>query len=836
MHTRNSYFPNNSSATIQKRRNKRCIPNVVEPELRTIVEMADNRTMEELLQAPTEGYGEVIVILEINADHFEINTNLLQLVQANPYHSFERENPHTYINNFKKITFTLKFRDVPNDNQSSTSGTLLSNTIPNPKGEMKAITTRSGVSYEGPSIPTPKKVVKQETDETTDKEKSNFQGSNTHIQPPAIPIPKLDAKNQMEKFFQIFQDMQFDISFADALLLMPKFSSTIKSLLTNKDKLYELAKIPLNENCSEMLLKKLPKKLGDPGKFLILCDFPGMDLVDRSITHPKGVAEDVFIIVGKFHFSTNFVVVDFEADSRVPLILGRSFLRTGRALNDVYGEEITLRVNQIDIIDVAREEYAQEFLEEIEAYLKDDSISSKINHSDFDPEEDICLIKNLLDDDPLQLPQMDLKEVIKAKSSIEEPPKEDFKPLVQSQRRVNPKIHEVIKKEVLKLLDAEMIYSISDSPWVSPIHCVPKKRRITAIANEDNEFIPICLVTRWRLCIDYMKLNEATRKEHRLWIKYPQDQEKTTFTCPYGTFAYRRMPFGLCNAPGTFQRCVMAIFHDMIEKTMEVFMDDFSVFGDSFDTCLSNLEQMLKRCVHDQEAFDILKACHEGPTEGHHGVNLTTKIVFDVGFFWPTIYRDAPTMIKPYDTCQKQGKISQRDEKPQNVIQTSGHVEVSNRGLKRILKRTVGENHASWSDKLDGSLWAFCTTFKTQIGCTPYKLVYRKSCHLPIELEHKGYWALKHANFDLKTTGDHQKLQLNELNELRDQAYENSLIYKERTKKLHDSKIKNRIFNVGDRVLLFNSLLKVFLGKLKTRWSGPFTITKVFPYGTVELS
>nr|GFA15385.1 reverse transcriptase domain-containing protein [Tanacetum cinerariifolium] len=168
--------------------------------------------------------------------------------------------------------------------------------------------------------------------------------------------------------------------------------------------------------------------------------------------------------------------------------------------------------------------------------------------------------------------------------------------------------------------------------------------------------------------------------------------------------------------------------------------------------------------------------------------------------------------------------------------QTSGQVEVSNQGLKRILERTVGENRASWSDKLDDALWAFCTAFKTQIGCTPYKLVYRKSCDLSIELEHRAYWALKHVNFNLKTAGDHRKLQLNELNELRDQDYENSLIYKKRTKKFHDSKIKNRIFNVGDQVLLFNSCLKIFSGKLKTRWSGPFTITQVFPYGTVELS
>ncbi|GJS43016.1 reverse transcriptase domain-containing protein [Tanacetum coccineum] len=602
---------------------------------------------------------------------------------------------------------------------------------------------------------------------------------------------------------------------------------------------------------------------------------------------------------------------------------------------------------------------------------------------------------------------------------------DDYKPTVQSQRRVNPKIHE--------------------------------KGGITVVANEENELIPTRLVTGWRDCIDYRKLNEETRKDHfplpfmdqmieRLagnefycfldgFSGYfqipidPQDQEKTTFTCPYGTFAYRRMQFGLCNAPGTFQRCMMVIFHDMIEKTMEVFMDDFSVFGDSFDSCLSNLEKMLKRCedtnlvlnwekchfmcregivlghkisksgievdrakvdviaklphpttvkgtlkkklteasilvvpdwnlpfelmcdasdfaigavlgqrrskhfqpihyasktmteaqihytttektlvryasestpwfadyanfhagnfiikgmttqqkkkffkdvkhyfwddpylfricadqiirrcVHGQEAIDILKACHEGPTGSHHSANLTARKVFDTGFFWPTIYRDAHTLIKSCDRCQKQGKFPQRAKMPQNAIQfaqvmskygvthhlatayhpqTSGQVEVSNRGLKRILERTVGENHASWSDKLDDTLWAFCTAFKTPIGCMPYKLVYGKSCHLPIELEHKAYWALKHANFDLKTAGDHRKLQLNELNELRDQAYENSLIYKERTKKLHDSKIKNRIFNVGDRI---------FSGKLKTRWSGPFTITKVFPYGTIELS
>nr|GFB23029.1 reverse transcriptase domain-containing protein [Tanacetum cinerariifolium] len=167
--------------------------------------------------------------------------------------------------------------------------------------------------------------------------------------------------------------------------------------------------------------------------------------------------------------------------------------------------------------------------------------------------------------------------------------------------------------------------------------------------------------------------------------------------------------------------------------------------------------------------------------------------------------------------------------------QISGQAEVTNRGLKRILEKTVGENRALWSDKLEDALWAFRTAYKTSIGCTPYCLVYGKACHLPHEIEHKAYWALKHANFDLTNAGDHRKLQLNELSELRDQAYENSLIYKEQTKKLHDDKIKNRIFHVGDQVLLFNSRLKIFSGKLKSRWSGPFTISEIYPYGTAKL-
>ncbi|GJV10288.1 reverse transcriptase domain-containing protein [Tanacetum coccineum] len=249
--------------------------------------------------------------------------------------------------------------------QASPSGTLPSNTIPNPKGEMKAITTRSGVAYEGPSNPTkpsPKKVVKRETEEITDEEQNNFQGSIAQIPPPVIPkpIPEPEILKTLPKSTLIPEpeipktvpkaNLRFDISFADALFLMPRFAPTIRDLLMNKEKLLELVKIPLNENCSAMLLKKLPEKLGDPGKFLIPCEFLGMEicyaladlgasinlmplsiwkklslpelsptrmtleLANRSITYPKGLAEDIYVKVGKFHFLANFVVVDFEAD------------------------------------------------------------------------------------------------------------------------------------------------------------------------------------------------------------------------------------------------------------------------------------------------------------------------------------------------------------------------------------------------------------------------------------------------------------------------------------------------------------------------------------------
>nr|GEV61482.1 reverse transcriptase domain-containing protein [Tanacetum cinerariifolium] len=831
------------------------------------------------------------------------------------------------------------------------------------------------------------------------------------------------ANDQREKFFQIFKDLNFNISFADALILMPKFSPSIKSLLTNKDKLSELARTPLNKHCSTVLLKKLPEILGDPRKFLILCDFSEMaeclamadlgasinlmplfvwnklslpdlsltcmtlELDGRSISCPVWVAEDVFVKVGTFHSPTDFVVVDFDADPRVPLILRRSFLKTERALIDIFEGELTLRVgkeaitfnldqtsrylanyndmaaNRIDIIDMACEEYSQEvlgfsdliasgnptpyydpivsttsptltpfgnsdfLLEEVDAFLalEDDPTSPEVDQSYVDTEGDILFLEAFLNDDPSlpppnqgnYLPQvrkeLKIREAKTDKSSIDEPPEvklkdlpphleyaflegddkfpviiakdlsveektalitvlkshkraiawklsnikgidpefythkilmeENFEPAVQHQRRVNPKIHDVIKNEVLKLLDAGLIYPISDSPWVSPVHCVPKNGGFTVVENEENELILNRLVTRWCVCIDYHKLNEATRNDHfplhfmdqmleRLagnqyycfldgFYGYfqipidPKDQEKTTFTCPYGTFAYRRMPFGLCNAPGTFQRCMMAIFHDMIEKTMKVFMDDFLVFENSFQTCLSHLEKMLKRCEDTNLCLNWKKShfmVKKGIVLGHkiskNGIEvdkakvdviaklphpITVKgnkyILVAVDYLSKWVEAKALPTNDARVVCKFLKNIFARFRTPRAIISDRVMHFYNDQFAKVMLKYGVTHRLATpyhpqtsgqvESDKLDDDLWAFRTAYKTPIGCTPYKLVYGKACHLPIKLEHKAYWALKHANFDLQTAGDHRKVQLKELNELHDQAYENSHLQRE---------------------------------------------------------
>nr|GEW95899.1 hypothetical protein [Tanacetum cinerariifolium] len=585
-----------------------------------------------------------------------------------------------------------------NTASSSGSGTLPSNSITNPKEELKCITTRSGVAYQGPIIPTPPKVVKQGTEVTKDQVQIPSSQSTAPVQPlvsqsetptsisePVVapvstPMPNVkssilypsrrdnkrscdQANEQIVKLYEIFKDMSFEISFTDALILMPKFASTLKALIGNKEKLRIDECLALADHGASINLMPFSvwEALSLP-ELTPTC--MTLKLTNHLVSKPIGIAKDVSFKVGVFHFPADFVVVDFEPDPRVPLILGRCFLKTGRALIDVHKGELTLRIrneaitynfdqtvrysanyNQLTAnkIGVIYEVYSQEVLS-----LSDTIASGNPTPHD-DPivsttHGDIILLETILNSEPLPpLPnhekympsfkkELKVCEAKTVKSSVDEPPEVELKDLppyleyaflegdnkflviiakvlgdeeksalikvLKSHKRaIAWKLYDI--QEVEKLLDAGLIYPISDSLWVSSVHCVPKKCGFTVIENEENELIPTRLVTGWRMLErlagnEYYCFLDGFSGYFQIPID-PHDQEKTTFTCPYGTFAYRCMPFGLCNAPGTFQRCMLAIFHDMVEKTMEVFMDDFSVFGNSFDNFLSRLDKMLQR-------------------------------------------------------------------------------------------------------------------------------------------------------------------------------------------------------------------------------------------------
>ncbi|GJU29735.1 reverse transcriptase domain-containing protein [Tanacetum coccineum] len=573
-----------------------------------------------------------------------------------------------------------------------------------------------------------------------------------------------------------------------------KMDAHYKELISNKHKIEQIYAAFLSDESSAMIQNKVPPKLRDPGSFLIPCNFNktfscnaladvgasinlmpyslyaklsletikptriSVSLADRSFQYPIGIAENMLVEVGKFTFPTDFVILEMEEDSKVPLILGRPFLHTADAVIRVKQKQLNLGVGTermifnidsrmkhsysnddtcISIDEILEEDFdplldeGSKILHSIEGTLLEKEIFSEFDEfmemtadENFESESDTeeppfkkitintdYKIKTSLKEPPTDLKLKPLPDnleyvfleepsflpvIISSKLSAQNKSKlvsilkkhketfawkttdipgicpsfykhkiqllDDKKLVVQKQRRLNPNMQAVVKKEIMKLLDTCIIYPISDSPWVSPIHCVPKKGGITVVTYENDELVPTRTVTDQMLERiaenKYLCFLDGFSGYFQIPID-PMDQEKITFTCPFRTYAYRRMPFGLCNAPATFQRCMLAIFHDTIEESVKVFMDDFSIFGDSFDKCLKNLYKMLQRCKDVHLVLNWEK-CHFMVKEGivlRHKVSgaglEVDKAKIDVILKLPPLTNIKDTPFEFDDECQK---------------------------------------------------------------------------------------------------------------------------------------------------------------------------------------